>query len=200
MIKESKKKKNTKSEARKLLWKVGACVFEREREREGERQRARESERERKRTKGRETGEGNDWMNGKERAFFIDRWTKSEMGEREKERKKGMRDFLRINETNQQDKVNRVKHKQPKTKQWNKRKGKQASKQANNGKRKFKKKQKKGAQKFHGIAGDSLFDFLIFRRFSRGTTGASPPRSHPAPVTTAEQDKQDKSHHLPPPR
>lgn len=56
-------------------------------------------------------------MNGKERAFFIDRWTKSEMGEREKERKNGMRDFLRINETNQQDKVNRVKHKQPKTKQ-----------------------------------------------------------------------------------
>lgn len=51
------------------------------------------------------------------------------MGEREKERKNGMRDFLRINETNQQDKVNRVKHKQPKTKQWNKRKGKQASEQ-----------------------------------------------------------------------
>ena len=82
-----------------------------------------------------------------------------------------------------------------------KQKKRKASKRANNGKRKLKKKkQKEGAQKFHGIAGDSLFDFLIFRRFSRGTTGASPPRSHPAPVTTAEQDKQDKSHHLPPPR
>jgi len=35
-----------------------------------------------------------------------------------------------------------------------------------------------------GVTGDPLFDFLIFRRFSRGTTGASLPRHQPAPVTT----------------
>lgn len=86
-------------------------------------------------------------MNGKERAFFIDRWTKSEMGEREKERKNGMRDFLRINETNQQDKVNRVKTQATKNetmKQKKRKASKQASKQR---KKKIKKKSKKKERK-----------------------------------------------------
>ena len=117
-----------------------------------------------------------------------------------------MRDFLRINKTNKKksqrqlkisnkkktrdkrnekkkEKKTKEKQENEQNKQWRERereREKEEKRERNNGEK----------QKFNGITGDSLFDFLIFRRFSRGTTGASPPRSHPAPVTTAEQDKQ----------